>query len=288
MDPSASEGPSSLLAEPMNTGDDAAVSGQRGSVVRHLAILSTLLVPIAALPYIITRRQVTTLRRRMDEMGATTALLKQRQAVGSVTPGMEPGAATALLTQMRHEMEAMRQQLERKDSERAESLSDITMDVIQLNEELDGIRSDISTATDANSASSSRLEIVDGGLHNLRKETESRWADVQDELRLLRGQQEALRSELFKISDEIQSVKTGPQSTELQRLLLETKQTRATFGAIGTSLGDIATIIHQVQIEMGHERSAGYDPVERLRILALQMQDQTPFQGERQKGRGRA
>lgn len=157
-------------------------------------------------------------------MGATTALLKQRQALGSVTPGMEPGAATALLTQMRHEMEAMRQQLERKDSERTESLSDITMDVIQLNEELDGIRGDISTAATANNDS----------LDTLRNETESRWAEVQDHLRQLRGEQEALRSELFKISDELQSAKTGPQSTELQRLLLETKQTRYVSFSMGS------------------------------------------------------
>ncbi|KAJ7667746.1 hypothetical protein DFH06DRAFT_1183444 [Mycena polygramma] len=236
------------------------------SALRHLAILSALFVPIGCLPLLIGRRQMASLRRRIDEVGATTALLKRQ----GLAPGAEPGAATALITQMRQEMEVMRQQLEHRDSKHAESLSAMTMDIVELSEDLELDRSDISTRTHANDQAVS---------------------EVQEQIRVLRGEQEALRSEVFKISDMIQSAKTGPQDSELQRLLLETKQTRycaiswrmprATFGAIGTSLGDIATIIHQVQIEMGHERSAGYDPVERLRVLALQMQDQSerPKQG---------
>jgi len=255
--------------------------------------LGTGLLGIAFLPYMITRRQVATLRRRIDEMGATTTLLRQRQAaLGLVTPGAEPGAtASSVLAQMRQELAAMREQLEQKDSERAKSLSDMTMDVIHINEALDEIRDGVSTLEAANDESGPRLEILDGDLHGLRVGTESGWAEVQEQIRQLRGDQDALRSELFKLSDEVQSAKTAPQNSELQRLLLETKQTRAIFGSIGTSLGDIATIIHQVQIEMGHERSGGYDPVERLRVLALQMQDQT-IHDEKvksyERGRGRA
>ncbi|KAJ7937305.1 hypothetical protein B0H13DRAFT_1945259 [Mycena leptocephala] len=307
-----SERPSPLPApQPTNMGvDDVAVSTQRGSAVRHLAILGTGLLGIAFLPYMITRRQVATLRRRIDEMGATTTLLRQRQAaLGLVTPGAESGAtATSVLAQMRQELVAMREQLEQKDSERAKSLSDMTMDVIHINEALDEIRDSVSTLEAANDESGPRLEILDGDLHGLRVGTESGWAEVQEQIRQLRGDQDALRSELFKLSDEVQSAKTAPQNSELQRLLLETKQTRygistvrlpkvslfpsrAIFGSIGTSLGDIATIIHQVQIEMGHERSGGYDPVERLRVLALQMQDQT-IHDEKvksyERGRGRA
>ncbi|KAJ6510064.1 hypothetical protein C8R47DRAFT_1096628 [Mycena vitilis] len=239
--------------EPTNPGGDGVANR---SALRHLAILSALFIPIGCLPLLIARRQMATLRRRIDEVGATTALLKRQ----GLAQGAEPGAATALLTQMRQEMEAMRQQLEHGDSKHTESLSAMTMDIIELREDLELDKSDASTATHANDQAVS---------------------DVQEQIRVLRGEQEALRSEVFKISDMIQSAKTGPQDSELQRLLLETKQTRATFGAIGTSLGDIATIIHQVQIEMGHERSAGYDPVERLRVLALQMQDQSerPKQG---------
>lgn len=59
---------------------------------------------------------------------------------------------------------------------------------------------------------------------------------------------------------------------------------RAIFGAIGSSLGDVATIIQRVEIELGHERSAGYDPVERLRVLALLMQEE-PFEGETRRSR---
>jgi len=273
MDAPASEPPSPLPAhEHVNTGgDNVAVSTQRGSAARHLAILSTGLAAIAFIPYLLTRRQVSSLRRRIDEMGATTALLKQRQGLAQVAPGVEGGAtASGLLTQMRQEMAAMREQLEQKDSERAKALSDMTMDVIHVNEELDHLRGDITSAVNA-------LQ------QGFRKDTEDNRGEAQEQIRQLRVEQEALRSELFKLSDEIQSAKTGPQASELQRLLLETKQTRAVFGAIGSSLGDIAHIIQRVEIEMGHERTGGYDPVERLRILALQMQDESFQVGERQK-----
>lgn len=59
----------------------------------------------------------------------------------------------------------------------------------------------------------------------------------------------------------------------------------AVFGAIGTSLGDVATLIQRVEIEMGHERSpGGYDPLERLRLLALRLEEES--NAERQGRRG--
>ncbi|KAJ7276115.1 hypothetical protein B0H12DRAFT_1083682 [Mycena haematopus] len=233
------------------------------------------LAAIAFVPYLITRRQVSTLRRRIDEMGATTALLKQRQSLSQVTPGVEPGAtASGLLAQMRQEMEAMREQLEQKDSERAKTLSDMTMDAILINEELDELRGDVSKAVDGSSWAGSRLEPLEGDLHGLRKETEAYRSEVQEQLRQLRAEQESLRSALFKLSDEVQSAKTSPQS-ELQQLMLESRHTRAVvFGDIGTALGDIAYVIQRLDVEMGHEtRNGGYDPVERIRVLALRMQE---------------
>ncbi|KAJ7774265.1 hypothetical protein DFH07DRAFT_123891 [Mycena maculata] len=272
MDPAAPEpcsAPAPDLMPIHDGGGDVPVSS-RGSPIRHLAILSAILAPIAFLPYFLTRRRLTTLRRRVDEMGATTALLKHRHPLG---PSGETGATTALLTQMRQDMDAMRAQLEHNDSERAKSLSDMTMDVIHINEELDHIRGDIMTASGAQSASPIS-----------REETA-----VDEQIRLLRNEQDALRTELFKMTNQSQSAQTGPDvvdSTELHRLIHETRQTRAIFGAIGSSLGDVATIVQRVEIEMGHERpSSGYDPVERLRVLAMHLQDET-FQGER-KGRGR-
>ncbi|KAJ7047628.1 hypothetical protein C8F04DRAFT_15113 [Mycena alexandri] len=290
MDSQTSEPPSGPIVvplEPMNVaGDDAVVTYQRGSAIRHLAILSTLLIPIAFIPYMVTRRQVTTLSRKIDEVGATTALLKRRLALGQAGPGMESESGAALLAQMRQEMEAMRQQFESKESQRTKYLSDMTLHVNLINEELDKVKGDV-----LGNAPNPRLANVETGLRNLedgvdniRQQIGTQALDVQEQIRLLRGEQEALRSELFKLSDEVQSVKTGPQNSELQKLLVETKQTRAIFGAIGSSLGDVATIIQRVEIEMGHERSAGYDPVERLRVLALQMQDQT-FRVEKKERR---
>ncbi|KAJ7086624.1 hypothetical protein C8R44DRAFT_820602 [Mycena epipterygia] len=291
MDSQSSERPSLPARDLINgAGDDATVYN-RGSAVRHLAILGSFLIPIAFLPYMITRRQVTTLRRRVDEMGAITAFLKQR-FLAPIAPAGEAGAP-ALLTQMRQELEVMRDQA----SQRATTQSDLTMDIININEELDQMRNAISSAQATQSAlpdnhiSREELETVEHGLHKLRREAESSSADIQDQIRLIRGEQEALRSEFFKISDQLQSAKTGPHavdSTELHRLLQEAQQTRAIFGAIGSSLGDVATIIQRVEIEMGHERTTGgYDPLERLRVLAMQMQMQDETIRPEKRGRTR-
>ncbi|KAK7061474.1 growth arrest-specific 2-like protein [Favolaschia claudopus] len=281
----------SLSAAPAHepSADNASISTQRGSAVRHLAILGMGLATMAFIPYLVTRRQVTTLRRRLDEMGATTALLKQRQTSSGV---MEGTGSSDLLAQMRQELAIMREELDQKVAERTQPPSDtLTLDIININEDMDALRGDVSSAVEAQSLLSSRLDSIQSSLHALRKENETYRGEVQELLRQLRAEQDASRSELFKLSDELQSAKTGPQASELQRLLIETRQTRAVFGAIGTSLGDIAHIIQRVEIEMGHESKGAYDPVERLRVLALQMQDDS-FQvsGDRHsayEGRGR-
>ncbi|KAF8211425.1 hypothetical protein K438DRAFT_1958537 [Mycena galopus ATCC 62051] len=276
----APERPSPLPAhEFFNTSgsDNVAVSPQRGSALGHLAILGTGLVAIAFIPYCITRRQVSTLRRRIDEMGATTALLKQRQAMSQVAPGIEPEAtASGLLAQMRQELTAMREQLEQKDSQRVKALSEVTTDVLLINTELHDLRGDISKAAAGSSLSGSQLEPLEDGLQGLREQMETYRGEINEEIRQLRAEQESLRSALFKLSDEVQSAKTGPQSSDLQQLLLETRHTRAVvFGDLPIALGDIAYVIQRLDIEMGHEPAAGYDPVERLRLLALRMQDES-------------
>ncbi|KAJ7283913.1 hypothetical protein C8J57DRAFT_1293927 [Mycena rebaudengoi] len=253
--------------------DDVAISRSRGSALGHLAILGSVLVPIAFLPYIITRRQLNMLRRKVDEMGANTALLRQ--------PSRSETGASAL-GQMRQEIEALRQEVERKGSEHSDSVSSLTLDVIHMNEELDGMKGDIMARSKGPRVPREELlEPLESGLHQLHQESETFRADLQEELRLLRAEQDALRSQLFKMADEWQSARTSPHAvdgSELQKLLQEARQARAesgaAFKAIGSSLGDLATFIERIQAEMGHERpSAGaYDPVERMRIIALTMQ----------------
>ncbi|KAJ6627568.1 hypothetical protein B0H10DRAFT_2210476 [Mycena sp. CBHHK59/15] len=285
---------------PYNGGrEDAAVSAPRGSALRHLAILSSLMIPIAFLPYLITRRQLTTLRRKVDDMGANAALFRKRQLDANLTQSAQNRSGetltvgtSTLLAQMRQEIEALRRDVDLKDSEQ-------TTDVLQIHEELDRMRADIVSTRDDQGASQDKsisreklLETLENSLKKLRHETETSRADLEDQIRLLRGEQEALRSEVFKLSDELQSALTGPstfEGSELQRLLEEARQTRAMFGAVGSSLGDVATIIQRVKLEMGHERHAydGYDPVERLRALAMQMQEEASSRGgKRWEGSG--
>ncbi|KAJ7688473.1 hypothetical protein B0H17DRAFT_1068867 [Mycena rosella] len=281
MDSQAPEPHSLPASEPMNGGgNDAIVSNARGSAIRHLAILGSVLIPIAFLPYIVTRRRVTTLQRR-------------RHMDGGLGPGGDAGVSV-LLAQMRQELEAMREQ----DSQRAKSLSEMTMDVIHINERLDELGADILSARDVNSVYQGKdisrevqelVKTAEDGLHKLRQETQPALAELQDQTRLLRSEQEALRSELFKISDQLQSANTGPHavdSSELHRLMLEARQTRAIFGSIGSSLGDVASIIQRVEIEMGHEHPGGYNPVEKLRVLAMRMQDEAFHERHAVDGRG--
>lgn len=216
---------------PMNSAETP--NPQRGSALRHLAILSGLLAPIAFLPWFLTRRQVTVLRRRVDEMGAIVARLKQRQPAAIA---VDAEAGTPSLIEMQQQLDSLRAQVEHNDAERSKALSDLTMDMININEELDQIRGDITRAAQGPIApleqQISREEVramLKDNITALRQDTASSKAAVDEQLRQLRGEQDALRSELFKMADRWQTTQTGPSamnSAELHRLLQETRQTR--------------------------------------------------------------
>ncbi|KAJ7068034.1 hypothetical protein C8F01DRAFT_1116623 [Mycena amicta] len=219
---------------------------RRGSTLLHVALLSALLSPVAFLPYMISRRQLGHLRQQVNDL--------QRAVERS----------SALQAPRLRELAALRQQLE--------------LNTRSLTQELDELRGEISSLRDA--ASGKRIsrgevvQVVEGHLTKLRQEADGK---TEEAMRQLVGQQESLQTQLFKLADEVQTLQSGPQalnSAELHRLLEDARQTRAIFGSIGSSLGDIATLIQRIEIELGHERSAGYDPVERLRVLALRMQEE--------------
>ncbi|KAJ7117346.1 hypothetical protein C8R43DRAFT_1037222 [Mycena crocata] len=245
-------------------GDSAQTeTGSRGSAVRHLAILGSFLIPIAFVPYMMTRRQVASLRRRVDEMGATTAFLRQRYIheglahAAQARTGEEAASSigtTTLLTQLRQEIDALREQLEHKDVEHSKALTDMAMDVINNNEELGQLRTDLLSVRDISSASSNtatgeELGKLGEGLQRLRKETHAAVTESSEQIRLLRGDQEAMRTELIKLSGEFirladESAKTGPQvvdSAELHRLLKEARQTR--YNNIVTAFSDVSLFI---------------------------------------------
>ncbi|KAF7313590.1 Growth arrest-specific 2-like [Mycena chlorophos] len=228
-------------------------SREAGSVIRHVALLSVLLAPIAFIPYVITRRQLGKLRRQVEEIGATTAALRQT-AVEKPLPSAMP----------KHDVAGLRLQIERNAAERAKALS-------AVHHQLDDLREEMVSLRNMERVSQEEVgQIVDSRLQEAAVKTD-------EALRFIIGQQESLQSHLFKLESEIQTLQSGPQavnSAELHRLLEDARLARGHFTSIGSSLGDIATIIQRIEIELGHERALGYDPVERLRVLALRMQEE--------------
>ncbi|KAJ7638554.1 hypothetical protein FB45DRAFT_903214 [Roridomyces roridus] len=249
-------------------------ASQRGSALRHVAILSGILAPIAFVPWLLARRQVTLLRRRVDEMGATVARLKQYP---TASVDVESGAAT----QLRQQLDDFRAQMERND----QTFSGMTVDMIDINEELDRLRNDVARATEQQVSRDEVRTMFGDNLIAVRQDAASFKSAVDEELRQLRGEQEVLPSESFKMADRFQTAETGPSAVdtaELHRLLDEARQTRLIFAAIGTSLGDVATIIQRVELEMGHDGRRS----ERLRKLALILQEDKETQRNSKGRRG--
>ncbi|KXN87915.1 hypothetical protein AN958_07925 [Leucoagaricus sp. SymC.cos] len=75
-----------------------------------------------------------------------------------------------------------------------------------------------------------------------------------------------------------QSQANQVMQSDLHKLLEETKQIRTRFStlrAVGVSLADVAAFMHEMELQMGLQSGKNTDSrgIERLRLLALRMQD---------------
>jgi hypothetical protein len=69
----------------------------------HLAVLTTVLVPITLLPYIVARRNTSQLRRRLNEYAVIIARLQRDSKTNTLENRLRDDRFTGLLTEIRQE-----------------------------------------------------------------------------------------------------------------------------------------------------------------------------------------
>jgi len=83
--------------------DDNHPNRRPGRTLTHLAVLTTVLVPITLLPYCVARRNINQLRRRLNEYAVTIARLQRDSKTTSLENALRDDRVRGLLSEMRRE-----------------------------------------------------------------------------------------------------------------------------------------------------------------------------------------
>lgn len=101
---------------------------QRHQAITHFTVLALFLTPLAAVPYVLSKRRISALSRRLDELSVTTTALREELktfATESATREMELHRTSTSLEAARSELIQLRRSLRQLRTER--DVSEITM-----------------------------------------------------------------------------------------------------------------------------------------------------------------
>jgi hypothetical protein len=104
----------------------------------HFAVLAAFILPITLLPYLVTRRQLLLLRRRVDELGVTTTTLQQDLTTSLSETAIrrdEHRRVRALLHEMKQEVDELWLQAEQRESGRVAADEVVRSDLRKLLDE---------------------------------------------------------------------------------------------------------------------------------------------------------
>jgi hypothetical protein len=140
MDPSSQGG--SRLAAPSQRPDEGVVSPTNTSngptpfrAITHLAVLTAFILPITVLPYVLTRRRLSSLHRQIDSMGTTMKILQQdlsRATSVVATHKEDTRRMKALLHRMMQEADQSRLRANKREAEQAASGETVRSDLRML------------------------------------------------------------------------------------------------------------------------------------------------------------
>jgi outer membrane murein-binding lipoprotein Lpp len=106
--------------------------------ITHLAVLTAFILPITLLPYLLSRRRLSSLQTQVDSMGASVRILQQelRRASSEITTYKEENRRMkALFRQMKQETDALRLRPNQREVERLASDEAIRSDLRVLLDE---------------------------------------------------------------------------------------------------------------------------------------------------------
>jgi hypothetical protein len=129
---------------PLQGQDDAIVNQRRPiPAITHFAILTAFILPMTLLPFLVIRRQVSLLRRKLEEMGTITATLQQDLATSLSETAIrrnEHRRVRALLHEMKQEVDELRLQGEQRASTHVAADEAVRSDLRKLLEETQQMR----------------------------------------------------------------------------------------------------------------------------------------------------
>jgi outer membrane murein-binding lipoprotein Lpp len=125
--------------------EERVVSGPRPfRAITHLAVVTTFILSVTVLPYVLTRRRLSSLHRQVDSMGATMRILQQDLSQArseAVTHKEDTRRMKALLHQMMQEADRLRLRADKREAEQAGSDGAIRSDLRMLLNERQHARS---------------------------------------------------------------------------------------------------------------------------------------------------
>lgn len=110
--------------------------------ITHFAVLAAFILPITLLPYLMTRRQLSTLRKAVDEVGLSTSAsrLELNSFSEMAVRREEHISMNVALDEMKRELKGLRLQAERRDHAHGISDTLVRHDIRSLLNERQHIR----------------------------------------------------------------------------------------------------------------------------------------------------
>jgi hypothetical protein len=189
----------------------------RYPAITHFAVLAALFTPLAAVPYLLSKKRISALSRKLDKVSTTTAALRielESSAVERVKQRTELSATTA----------ALRRELETFVIESAKQRKELLATATALRKELEASAIESDKQKEELSATTAALR------RELRASADES-AKQKEELNRTSASLEAARTEVTRLHSSIEQLHAEHEAFEtttesVQQLLQERKLTR--------------------------------------------------------------
>jgi chromosome segregation ATPase len=198
---------------------------QRYPSITHFAVLAALLTPIAAVPYLLSKKRISALSRQLDNLSAATAVLRKELESSAIKRPKQNEPSAIVM--------ALRSELESSLIESARQREELSFTATTLRKELEASATERAKQKEELSAATSIL----------RKELETsaiERAKQKEQLKHTSASLEVARKEVSRLARNIEQLhaerETFVLTTEsVQQLLQERKLTRQAESGIASS-----------------------------------------------------
>ncbi|KAJ7591337.1 hypothetical protein C8J56DRAFT_1136639 [Mycena floridula] len=242
--------------------------------LRTLGLLAGLLVPISLVPYMLTRRQVSLLRRKVDELAAINRVAQRQLLLQeslqpatntgfAITPSLEADHTTGQIESLLQDMGQLRLQVDnmQKAAEDMTAVRTIRSELLHNREQTKAEVQDLQK-----SMQQLRMQIEQAD--NLRKAAET------ELIRTIRvGTREEIDAKLKALQNDV-----SPEAS-IRPLRLDLQQTRSQMASMGPILASVAAFMERTEMFTGVPTQADVEPI-RSFALSLTRGNGNPRRGQ--------